>query len=633
MARRSPPAFRAPQLATLVDSVPAGENWLFEMKFDGYRCIAALAGQDVRLYTRNGHDWTQQFGALVEPLGQVTKGTALLDGEVCVMNADGRTDFAMLREALSKGGPLVFFAFDALEIDGEDITAEPLLDRKLRLEALLGSGGASNSGSAPAAVQYSSHVLGNGHDVFDAICHDGHEGMIAKQLDAPYRGRRTRSWLKVKCGRRQEFVIVGWTPSSRKHTFASLLLGTYDGEQLRYRGRVGTGFTVDEAHALQSKLDSRARKTPPVEDAPRTIARSAQWVTPNLVGEIAFTEFTTDGLLRHPSFIALRDDKSASEVVDERPNGEALSGELPSAKARVGEAPAATLEAIKLTSPDRVVFPGQGVTKRDLAEYYDAVAERMLPFVANRPLSLLRCPQGRAKTCFFQKHDSGGFPDALRKVAITEKSGEQHEYFYLTDAAGLRAGVQMNVLEWHLWGSCVDQIEKPERIIFDIDPDEALSFADVRDAAETIAELLQQLGLESFPMLTGGKGIHVIAPILPELEWPAVKAFCKTIAQELAAREPDRFVAVMSKARRKGRLFIDYLRNERGSTAIAPWSTRARSGAPVAVPVRWDELGSFKGANAFSLASAIERSREPDSWPNYHDLKQSLRDAIPAARE
>ncbi len=606
MARRTLPAFRAPELATLVDSVPAGDHWLFEMKFDGYRCIAALAGREVRLYTRNGHDWTRQFGALAEPLGRVTKGTALLDGEVCVLNADGRTDFAKLREALSNGGPLTFFAFDALEIDGEDLTTEPLLDRKLRLEALLGDGGAQS------AVQYSSHVLGNGQDVFDAICHDGHEGVIAKQIDAPYRSRRTRSWLKVKCGRRQEFVIVGWTPSSRKNTFASLLLGTYDDDTLRYRGRVGTGFTVDEAQALQAKLDSRARKTPPVDDVPRTIARGAKWVTPNLVGEIAFTEFTTDGLLRHPSFIALRDDKSASEVVDERPAAAAPS-------------------AITLTSPDRVVFPGQGVTKRDLAEYYDAVAERMLPFIAQRPLSLLRCPQGRAKTCFFQKHDSGGFPDALQKVAITEKSGAQHDYFYLTDASGLRAGVQMNVLEWHLWGSCIEQIEKPERIIFDIDPDESLAFADVRAAAETIAELLQQLGLETFPMLTGGKGIHVIAPIVPELEWPAVKAFCKTIAQELAAREPDRFVAVMSKSRRKGRLFIDYLRNERGSTAIAPWSTRARSGAPVAMPVQWSELSSFKSANVFTLAGAIERSRDTDSWPNYHSLRQSLRTASGAA--
>ncbi len=610
----SPPAFRAPQLATLVDGVPAGEQWLFEMKFDGYRCIAALAGREVRLYTRNGHDWTKQFGSLVEPLGRITKGTALLDGEVCVMNADGRTDFSMLREALSSGGPLIFFAFDALEIDGKDLTAEPLLDRKLRLEALLGEGNgadaATGSRSAQTAVQYSSHVLGNGQDVFDAICHDGHEGVIAKQIDAPYRGRRTRSWLKLKCGRRQEFVIVGWTPSSRKHTFASLLLGVYDGETLRYRGRVGTGFTVDEAHALQAKLDSRARKTSPVDDVPRTIARGARWVTPNLVGEIAFTEFTTDGLLRHPSFIALRDDKSASEVMDERP-----------------AAPAAETSTITLTSPDRVVFPGQGVTKRDLAEYYDAVAVRMLPFVAQRPLSLLRCPQGRAKTCFFQKHDSGGFPGALRKVSITEKSGEQHEYFYLSDADGLRAGVQMNVLEWHLWGSCIEHIEKPERIIFDIDPDESLGFADVRNAAETIAELLQQLGLETFPMLTGGKGIHVIAPILPELEWPEVKAFCRTIAQELAAREPDRFVAVMSKARRKGRLFIDYLRNERGSTAIAPWSTRARAGAPVAVPIRWTELSGFKGANVFTLESAVERSREADSWPNYHSLRQSLRKA------
>lgn len=600
------PAFRAPQLATLADRVPEGDNWLFEMKFDGYRCIAAVAGRDVHLYTRNGHDWTQQFSALVEPLSRLTKGSALLDGEVCVMNAQGRTDFAMLREALSTGAPLLFYAFDVLEIDGADLTSEPLIDRKRQLAALLGER------EQQSVIQYSGHMAGCGQTVLDAMCHDGFEGVIAKQADAPYRGKRTRSWLKLKCGRRQEFVIIGFTPSSRKQTFASLLLATYEGSTLRYRGRVGTGFTVDEAHALQSMLDARVRKTSPADDIPRAITRTARWVTPNLVGEVSFTEFTTDGLLRHPSFIALRDDKLATDVIT--------------------ETPVATHAVIALTSPDRIVFPEQGVSKRALAEYYESVAERMLPYTARRPLSLLRCPQGRAKQCFFQKHDGGGFPDALQKIAVTERSGEQHDYFYLTNSDGLRAGVQMNVLEWHLWGSCIDAIERPERIIFDIDPDESLAFAEVRDAARTIGELLEQLGLRSFPMLTGGKGIHVIAPILPEFEWPAVKAFCKTIALELAAREPERFVAVMSKARRKGRLFIDYLRNERGATAIAPWSTRARAGAPVAMPVRWSELNTFPSASAFTLGSAIERSRDADSWADYRTVRQSLGQASATAR-
>ncbi len=594
MTSASTPAFRAPQLATLSRSVPTGDGWIFEMKFDGYRCTAALAGREVRLYTRNGHDWTRQFSSLVAPLAELTRGTALIDGEVCVMNAEGRSDFAMLRTALSNGTPLMFYAFDALEIDGVDITSEPLVERKRQLELLLGE----RDSASP--IQYSAHVPGCGEHVYDALCHDGFEGVIAKKADAPYRGKRTRSWLKLKCERRREFIIAGWTPSSRKQSFASLLLASDEENTLRYRGRVGTGFTVDEAEALQSLLDARARATPPLHNVPRAIARSARWVTPDLVAEVAFTEFTADGVLRHPSFIALRDKSTATT---------------------------ATPAVITLTSPDRIVFPEQGVSKRDLAAYYEAVAHRMLPLVAHRPLSLLRCPQGRAKHCFFQKHDSGGFPDALQKVAITERSGAEADYFYLTNAEGLRAGVQMNVLEWHVWGSCVHDIERPERIIFDIDPDEALAFADVRDAARTIAELLTQLGLRSFPMLTGGKGIHVIAPIEQEFAWPAVKAFCKTIAQELASREPDRFVAVMSKARRKGRLFIDYLRNDRGSTAIAPWSTRARAGAPVAMPVRWDELNSFAGADHFTLASAIERSRDAESWPDYGTVRQSLRAA------
>ncbi len=608
------PEFRPPQLATLSSEVPEGNDWVFEMKYDGYRCQAAIAGDQVRLFTRNGKDWTDQFATIVPPLSRITKGTALIDGELCAFDSKGRTDFSTLKQRLSDGGPLTFFAFDLIEENGEDTAKLKLTERKRRLEALLGSIDASS------LVQLSTHVTGNGQKVLDALCRENHEGIIAKQADAPYRSDRNRNWLKIKCARRQEFVIAGWSPSSKKKTFASLLLGTWDDGKLTYRGRVGTGFSVDVAEELQRQLDSRSRKTSPFAQVPKPIARNARWITPELVAEIGYAEFTPDGILRHPSFLGLREDKSAKDVTLEKPTERPETAAL-NAKAGIA---AADKAAVRLTSPDRVVYPGQGVTKAELVAYYAAVAERMLPYVATRPLSLLRCPQGRAKYCFFQKHDTGGFPDAMKSLLITEKDGSKEDYFYIDDLAGLIAGTQMNVLEWHLWGSRNKDVEKPERIIFDIDPDEGLGFADVRAAATDIRDVLNALGLKSYPLVTGGKGVHVIAPLTPRVAWPEVKAFCKGLAQRLADDQPDRYIATMSKAKRKGKLFIDYLRNERGSTAIAPWSSRSREGAPAAVPVSWDELQNVKSANQFTLAAAAERASEADPWTDYFEITQSI---------
>ena len=619
------PAFREPQLATLVTAVPEGSDWVFEMKYDGYRCMAAISGDQARLFTRTGKDWTTQFQAIVPPLTRITKGTALIDGELCAFDDKGRTDFSTLKDHLSNGGPLTFFAFDLLEQDGENLTGLPLVDRKQRLEKLLGKIESSS------LVQFSAHVTGNGQKVFDTICREGHEGIIAKQANAPYRGERNRSWLKIKCSKRQEFVIAGWSPSAKKKTFASLLLGTWEDGRLVYRGRVGTGFNMESAHQLQQQLDSRARRTNPFASVPRPIARNARWVAPELVAEIGYTEFTPDGILRHPSFLALREDKPAGDVRLDKPEAtpKAATAAL-DGKAGVAAAEAA---GIKLTSPDRVVYPGQGVTKADLVAYYAAVSERMLPYVAKRPLSLLRCPQGRTKYCFFQKHDTGGFPDAMKSLLIAEKDGEKADYFYIDDLAGLIAGTQMNVLEWHLWGSLTKNVEKPERIIFDIDPDEGLGFEHIRAAATDIRDELAALGIESYALVSGGKGIHVIAPLRPITEWDEVKDFCKAFAQRLADKYPDRFTANIRKVNRKGKLFIDYLRNERGATAIAPWSSRSRQGAPAAVPISWPELDTIKAANQFTLADAAERAQKPDPWKGYFDTTQSITKAMRSAVE
>lgn len=600
------PAFRPVQLATLVDSVPAGDGWLFEMKYDGYRCLAAVDGEAVRLYTRNGLDWTEQFGAIVEPLQKLKLRAAIIDGEICAFDAKGRTDFTTLKTALTEGGRLEYFAFDLLQLDGKDLTGEPLIKRKAALEKCLGKTARQDP------VQYSSHVTGHGQKVFEALCRDGHEGVIAKRAGDPYRGERSKSWLKIKCLKRQEFVIGGWSPSQKRKGFASLLLGTWEAGKLLYRGRVGTGFSQDMLEEIGAMLDKRTRKTSPFVAVPKEFSRNAHWVTPDLVAEIAFTELTGDDILRHPSFIGLRGDKPAKEVAMEKPI--TLAG---------GEATAEWL-GVRLTSPDRVVYPGQGITKAELVAYYEAVAPAMLPHIENRPLSLVRCPQGRTKHCFFQKHDTGGFPPQLLSKAIAEKDGEKKDYFYLTDLAGLVAGTQMNVLEWHVWGSRFPRIEKPDRLVFDIDPDEDLDFSAVISAAQAIRDRLEDLGLTSVPMVSGGKGIHVIVPLKPGREWPEVKAFCRALATRMAEDEPERFTASLSKARRKGRLFIDYLRNERGSTAICPWSVRSRPNAPVAVPVGWDEVPKLKQANGFSLDAAAERAGGTDPWPDYFTATQML---------
>lgn len=617
------PDFREPQLATLVEDIPEGDNWLFETKFDGYRCIAAVAGPEVRLYTRNGNDWTEQFHNLVEPFAKLTKGSALLDGEICAFKG-GRTDFSTLKDALSTGGPLTFFAFDLLEQDGENLEKLPLTERKARLEKLLGKRGKNDP------IQYSDHVRGHGQDVFKAMCEAHGEGVIAKLADAPYRHERTKSWLKIKCTNRQEFVIAGWRPSDKHKGFASLLLGTWEHDKLVYRGRVGTGFTQDSAAELQAELDKRARKTPAFESVPRDIARRAKWVEPELVGEVDFTEFTPDGHLRHPSFVGLRKDKPAREIKLES-KAPAAEATKPKRRAKLksmqltNDMGIAIAESrkLRLTSPDRPVLPDETVTKAQLFAYYDAVAERMLPHIEKRALSLVRVPHGSKP--FFQKHDTGGFPDTMKRVEIELKESEREDHFYVTDIEGVMAGVQMSTLEFHIWGSHIGKtLEQPDRIIFDIDPDEGLDFKRTKDAAIHIRDVLGEWGLESFPMVTGGKGIHVIAPLKPVTEWPLVKLFCRTFAEKLEQNEPENFTANIRKVKREGRMFVDYLRNERGATAVAPFSTRAKAGITCAVPVAWDELDGLKAANQFHIGEAAERAKQPDPWKGYFDLTQSI---------
>jgi bifunctional non-homologous end joining protein LigD len=579
------PAFVEPQLATLVDAVPTGGEWLHEVKYDGYRILIATGGTGPRLYTRTGLDWTAKFPGIAEAAASLPPGL-LLDGEVVALK-DGKPDFSTLQAAIKDGGEMRCFAFDLLRDADGDRRDEALVRRKERLQRVL-------AGADPR-IAYSDHVTGSGEKLFAAMCAEGFEGIVSKRADASYRGTRSRSWLKVKCTHRQEFVILGWLPSEAKgRPFKSLLLGVQEEGGLRYAGKVGTGFDAANMAEVAAALAPLARKTPPVE-LPAVQRRGARWVTPKLVAEIAFAEFTADGLVRHASFIALRGDKVAQDVVREMPVA------------------ADAAPAVRITHPERVIFPGDRLTKGDLAAYVERLSPLLLRAAADRLLSLVRCPQGRGKACFFQKHDAGSFGDAVHAIDIAEKDGKREPYLYVRDAAGLLSCVQMGTIEFHGWGSGVGHVERPDRMVFDLDPDEGLDFADVKRAAHDISRHLGDLGLASFAMLSGGKGVHVVVPLTPQAEWPAVKDFADRFARALAQADPDRFVATMAKAKRKGRIFIDWLRNQRGSTAVLPYSARARTGAPVAAPVAWRELDDIESAGRWTIRDADELLKRADS--------------------
>jgi bifunctional non-homologous end joining protein LigD len=586
---RAAPAFRPVQLATLADDPPAGEDWVHEPKLDGYRCLIALGKGGARLYTRNGKDWTDRFGALKAPAEALPCDSALIDGEVIAGSSGG--DFGALQNALKTGGALTCYAFDLLHLDGADLADKPFTERREALEALF------EKVPERGPIRLGPFLAGTGAEALAAMCRAGGEGIVSKLAEAPYRGGRGRAWIKTKCGRRAEFMIVGWMPSDKRgRPFSSLVLASREKGALVYRGRVGTGFGGESFADLMRRMKPLARKSPPLEEMPAE-TRGARWVRPDLVAEIAYTEFTEDGRLRHPVFHGLREDKPAEEV-------SAMAEEtLGKGDARIG--------GTRISSADRVVFPGAGFTKGDIARHYDLVADRMLESAGGHPASLVRCPSGVSKACFFQKHAGKGFPKALKTLPIRESKGTVEEYIYLSDRASVLAAVQMGTIEFHIWGSARDRLEQPDRMVFDLDPDEGLGFAAVRAAAEEVRGVLAEIGLPSVPMVTGGKGVHVIVPLRRTAGWETVKVFSKTLATALSDRHPDRYVATMSKARRKGRIFIDWLRNERGATAIAPYALRARPGAKVAVPVKWEELADLKQANSFTTSDLQARLTTP----------------------
>jgi bifunctional non-homologous end joining protein LigD len=635
---------RAPvlQLATLVGEPPQGDDWLHEMKFDGYRIAAALENGEARLTSRNGNDWTAQFPGVAEDVEGLPARSALIDGEVAVVLPSGTTSFQALQNAMGGGGggEIVYFAFDLLHLEGYDLTAAPLEERKKALSSLLSAAGGTR------AIRFSDHVVGEGEAFFKSACGLGLEGIISKRRDARYEGGRGRSWLKVKCLRRQEFVIGGWTdPEGSRVGIGALLLGVYDAAgALAFAGKVGTGFTAKTLRDLEKRLAPLARPSSPFARARIPGVTRAHWVEPELVAEVRFTEWTGDGRLRHPSFQALREDKKAREVVREReaPAGsdapKAAAAPRPArARSREGEAlhrkagsrsragKEAEVAGVKLTNADRVVFDGPKVTKLDLARYYERIADRILPQIAGRPLTLVRGPEGASKPTFYMKHSGVWAPKALRRVDIQERT-KVGEYLVVDDLSGLVSLVQMGILEIHTWNSTASQLEKPDRVVFDLDPDPSVPWTRVADAARLLRARLEDLGFASFLKTTGGKGLHIVVPLRPGATWEDSFAFTRGVSEQIERAAPREFTTEIPKAARKGKILIDYLRNNRGNTSVAAYSTRAKPPAPVSTPITWDELTSTLRPDQYTLANIDERLRrlKKDPWADYGTVRQRL---------
>lgn len=598
------PAWVAPELALLTDQPPPGAEWFNEVKFDGYRMLARIEAGAVRLLSRRGNDWTERLPSLARAFLDLGVQNALIDGEVVVFDEQGVTDFQALQNSLdaSKGEPCAYLAFDLLFFDGYDLRPLPLRDRKAALQRVF-------SNVENRRLRFSEHVIGHAPAFFENACKAGLEGIVCKRSDAPYTSRRSGAWLKCKCSERQEFVIGGYTePAGSRSHFGALLLGLSTEEGLVYAGKVGTGFTEQSLRDLARRMKPLGRaECPFVKKPPGFSSGKLHWLEPKLVAEVRFAERTRSGLVRQASFQGLRQDKPAEEVHDEV--------RVSPARARGKKTPAPNLEGVSLTHPDRVLFPREGLTKLDLATHYAAVADWMLPHVSGRPLMVLRCPEGVNGECFYQKHPSRGLPNAVMAIGVAEKKGPK-QHLTIDSLAGLLGLVQIGGLEIHTWGSRNESLDCPDRLTFDLDPAEELPWERVVEAALRVKEELARLGLQAFVKTTGGKGLHVVTPIEPTVKWDAAKAFSKRVVERIAKAEPSRYLTTMRKDKRRGRVFLDYLRNAKGATSVCAYSTRAKPGALVATPITWQELSAGARPEQFDVAAMIGRMKRlrRDPW-------------------
>ena len=641
------PDFMPPSLATLRATAPSDDGWVHEIKFDGYRIQARLDHGKARLLTRKGLDWTSKFPNVAAAVAGLPADTALIDGEV-VIEDNGISSFSGLQAALKAGERerFVYYVFDLLHLDGRDLTNRPLAERKSELARLVGT-------DERGVIRYSEHFEASGPSMLRHACQLGLEGIVSKRKDAPYRSGRSDTFIKTKCENAQEFVVGGYVPSTvMPKAVGALVAGYYDRGRLIYAGRIGTGYTQAVARDLWRRLHPLEIAEPAFDQIPREEARrrDVRWVEPRLVIEAHFRGWTADALVRQAAFKGVREDKPPQEVVREMPavtNGktsestkatpriaaEAAKAMTRTAKAKArpgarkaagGEAAAAKDGEVRFTHPERVYWADVGVTKRDLADYYRSVWDWMRPYVVDRPLALVRCPDGTAGECFFQKHASAGLTEKNLRTLIDSK---RRQIIAVEDLDGLLSLVQAGVLEIHVRGSTMDHLDRCDRIVFDIDPGDGVPWGGVVAAARDVRERLAALDLRSFVKLTGGKGLHVVLPI-SGADWDTVKDFAQAVAFAMVAAEPDRYVAKMTKSLRGGKIFVDYLRNSLEQTAVAAYSTRARAGAPVSVPVTWEELGRTKSGNQYTVLNLGKRlaGLKRDPWADMAAVKQKLPD-------
>jgi bifunctional non-homologous end joining protein LigD len=643
-AKKAPfPGFVEPCLALLAVEPPKGDGWLHEIKLDGYRLMASIENGRVRLLTRSGQDWTDRFPGITKALAGIPAKAAILDGEAIIEDGNGVPSFPALQEALSQrrqATAAILCAFDLLFFDGYDLRAAGLEDRKSALEPLLGT-------SKDPHLCYSAHVTGNGQTMIEHACQLGLEGIVCKRRDVPYRSGRHGEWIKVKCTGREEFVIGGYTLSTAsRHAVGSLALGYYENGKLIYAGRTGTGFTQKSARALYQLLQGlRSTHSPFANTLTSAEQRGLIFAEPERVAEVEFRGWTQDRRLRHAAFKGVREDKPAQEVELEMPRDEKqkVQSAHPSRKTAPAKAAAVPppvskrgvldFAGIKLTHPGRVLWEDQEITKLGLAEYYAGIADRILPHIVQRPLALLRCPDGIGGQCFFQKHSFAGLTEAVEIVRVADKQGTA-EAIVIHDLSGLINLVQANVLEIHPWGARIEDLEHPDTLIFDLDPGEGVDWRAVIGGAREIRQRLRDVRLESYVKTTGGKGLHVVVQLEPRVDWDTLKDFAHGIARTMERDYPSRYIATMAKKARGGKIFVDYLRNARGATAVAAYSARARPGAPVSTPVRWEELGPELTAARFTVANLPRRlaALKADPWDGYFSSPQPIAEAVRRAR-
>lgn len=639
------------QLAKMANRIPEGDEWLFELKYDGYRIIAYVEDSRVRLVSRNGNDYTKTFGSIAKSLVDWAAGRPMvLDGEMAVTDENGKTDFQALQSYMRNPGgkSLTYIVFDLLALDGEDLRGHRLAERKEKLEKLMKD--------CPKNLYYSKHVKGNGKACFQAACEASMEGIVGKRADSVYSGTRNGDWIKIKCDMRQEFVIGGYAISDkRKRGISSLLLGVYEGNKLVYAGRAGTGFTERVMKELEDKFrgitrdESPFSQEPPVKKDEKII-----WLEPVLVAEIKFAQWTDENLLRQASFKGLRTDKDPKDVKREAEMAEAeVMDELPSAsagkpaeditveedtenkQAQEGQTHGVSavsaewrgnsiyIGGVKISNPDRIIFEDPQIKKIDVVQYYAKVVERMLPYAGNRLLSVIRCHKGVSQTCFFKKHP-GADNRGIETLLVTNSSGEEKEYFYIRDAAGFISEAQMGTVEFHTWASRADELEKPDMMVFDLDPDEQMEVERLRQGVRDLRSILDQLSLVSYLKTSGGKGYHVVVPFEPSADWDTFSGFARQIAEIMEQKWPDRYTSNIRKDKRKNRIFIDWIRNGRGATSIAPYSIRARNGAKVSMPITWEELEEVT-PDGVGMAEALDRISGPDPWEGFFRTGQKLK--------